>query len=621
MGRKSLFLLAGAVALLLGAIQFPAAQAGTIPGPTRAGGPVIQPIGATVVGTPLLTTWGQNEWGQLGDGTKISHPAPVLPNTLSGKPISAVSAGPLHTCAVSMGRLYCWGSNQFGQLGNGTVGGAQTTPVQVKGVLAGKFVTAVSVGTAHTCAVANGKAFCWGRNTQGELGNKSQMLSTTPVAVNTDLGMTGEVVTAITSGSQHTCAVAGGKAYCWGRNTEGELGYLTNEDHYAQAAPVSGSPTALVAHNVTSIGAGRFHTCAVADGQVYCWGVNNHGQLGVGPHAATFSPTLVTGIPQKNGVTRIVKALSVGSDDVCVIAGVFADRDVFCWGRGADGRLGDNGNADKYAPVALATTGTPINGKSVSSVSIDDGGGCVIVTGKGYCWGDVDKTGRLGFGSLFSSKVPIPVKADGDLKGYSLLALTTDTEHSAGVVVNAQSFTDVNTNYPFYNDVNWLSGTGVTRGYDDGTYHPTKTTDRQAMAAFVFRTKNPGLLDPTCAGTDRIFLDVPASNQFCGAIEWLVSAGIMKAQANFYPTDPMSRLTMANWIYHATYPGVPNLTCTGTHRTFPDVPAGSSCGNVEWFAHSGVTTGFEDGTFRPNDSVNRDSMAAFFHRLQGFTAN
>ena len=179
--------------------------------------------------------WGYNGYGQLGNNSTTNSSVPVAVDTsgvLAGKTVTAITAGDIHTCAVADGKAYCWGDNGYGQLGNNSTtalagaGGGETPP----GALAGKTVTAITAGDYHTCAVADGKAYCWGDNGYGQLGNNSTTDSSVPVAVNTSGPLAGKTVTAITAGSYHTCAVADGKAYCWGYNADGQLGNNSTTD-------------------------------------------------------------------------------------------------------------------------------------------------------------------------------------------------------------------------------------------------------------------------------------------------------------------------------------------------------------------------------------------------------
>jgi alpha-tubulin suppressor-like RCC1 family protein len=173
--------------------------------------------GVTTAGAAYC--WGYNASGQLGDSTTTDWPSPVLVS--GGLTFAAVSAGGHnHTCGLTTaGAAYCWGDNAFGQLGDGTTTG-QTTPVPVVG---GLTFGAVSAGGQYSCGVTTGGAlYCWGRNQYGQLGDGSTSNRSSPVLVSG--GLTFAEVSASEEGD-HTCGVTtGGTAYCWGQNAFGQLG-------------------------------------------------------------------------------------------------------------------------------------------------------------------------------------------------------------------------------------------------------------------------------------------------------------------------------------------------------------------------------------------------------------
>jgi alpha-tubulin suppressor-like RCC1 family protein len=221
--------------------------------------------------------WGRNAQGALGDGSQSDSSTPVTVRQITDG--VAISAGQLEdaTCALlAGGTVRCWGQNLYGELGDGTTASSDV-PVGVTGI--GDAV-AISTSGQHACAVlASGGVACWGRNNHGQLGDGSHRNSATPVQV---AGMPNAAMIAAAPFG-YTCAVArSGSVYCWGHNPKNQLG----DGLYpaGSAVPVR----ALGITNAVAVTAGKGHACALlAGGGADCWGYDDYGQLGdgVGPPA------------------------------------------------------------------------------------------------------------------------------------------------------------------------------------------------------------------------------------------------------------------------------------------------------------------------------------------------
>ncbi len=280
-----------------------------------------------------LRCWGYNEYGQLGDETSENRSTPVDVVGLSSGVIS-VAAGENHTCAVlDTGLVYCWGLNSVGQLGTGdTTHWYIPAPVDI----APDSATSVSTFGDHTCVLLDsGRVTCWGYNEHGQVGDGTMGLghfSADPVAVeiNTEHDLL-EDAAAIAVGGFHTCVLTTtGGVKCWGDNTHGEIGLDPLEDEYSlYQVDVTG-----LEMGVGSIDCGTDQCCAVmeADGAVKCWGAGYVGQLGDGNYIDRYIPSSLYGF--------LTGGASVSSGKYHSCAS-FDSGEAMCWGENHEGRLGN----------------------------------------------------------------------------------------------------------------------------------------------------------------------------------------------------------------------------------------------------------------------------------------
>ena len=276
--------------------------------------------------------WGNNEFGQLGDGTTTSRLAPVDVVGLVGA--TALTAARDHTCALLPGGIVkCWGDNEFGQLGDGTRTD-RLTPVSVEG-LAG--ATAFTAGDRHNCALMpDGTAKCWGAGTG--LGNGGFIDQATPVNV---VGLTS--ATSLTAGATHTCALMpAGTAKCWGSNFHGWLGDGTRTDR-STPVDVVGLTSAV------SLTAGASHTCALMPaGTAKCWGDNGSGQIGWGAVGRdTYTPVDMFDLAG-------AISLTAGAGHTCAL---MPNGSAKCWGDNGDGQLGGGSPPYFNNPVPVDVIG------------------------------------------------------------------------------------------------------------------------------------------------------------------------------------------------------------------------------------------------------------------------
>jgi alpha-tubulin suppressor-like RCC1 family protein len=329
--------------------------------------------------------WGNNEHGQLGDGTMVNRSVPVMVAGVENA--RAVAAGWAHTCVLTAdGAVKCWGYNKNGELGNGKTLDS-SFPVDVIGLEAG----VVSIGTKedHTCAVtAEGGVQCWGFNEFGQLGNGTRISRSVPVDVQ---GVTGQV-RVVVAGWGHTCILtAGGAVQCWGNNEYGQLGY--KQESTLRLTPVD---VLDLQTGVIGISAAGGQTCALSiGGAVRCWGNNKYGQLGDGTGEIRRSPVAVDGLSQ--GVSRV----AAGWNHACAVMG---NGELKCWGWNYYGQLGDE---------TKVTQSRPVNVRRLMEDAVDAAAGwahtCAVTAAGGVkCWGR-NGSGQLGDGTTLDSVVPLVV--------------------------------------------------------------------------------------------------------------------------------------------------------------------------------------------------------------------
>lgn len=366
--------------------------------------------------------WGRNDFGQLGNNNTTNSPVPVpvvMDGALNGKAVVNIAAGSFHTCAVaSDGAAYCWGRNTTGQLGTGNTNNSSVpVAVNTSGVLNGKVLRQISGGAGHTCATAvTGEGYCWGAGGDGRLGNGIVGNSLNPVAVVMTGALSGKSIEQINAGNSHTCAVAGGAAYCWGSSLYGRLGNTPTADASSPAAVDTSG--VLAGKVVTQISAGLEQTCAVASGAAYCWGRNSGGQLGNSTTVDSPAPVAVTVTAASSLAGKTVTNIAAGGTFSCVLD---TAGGAHCWGVGNSGELGNGISSTRTYPVAVVLTGSIANNpiKAISTGS-SAGATCVMAGQQPHCWGS-DAVGQLGDGGAnTNSNVPVPVSVDGIVPGAEI---------------------------------------------------------------------------------------------------------------------------------------------------------------------------------------------------------
>lgn len=378
--------------------------------------------------------------------------------TANGK-FRAIAAGLRTSCVVyNDGRLYCFGGNDSGQLGDGTTKdrggepGTMTTLAPVD-LGAGVTVTQVALGDSHVCALlSSGHVKCWGGNEQGQLGlednvdrgdKPGQMGANLPEV---KLGA-GRTALKLAAGVDFTCALLdNGSVKCWGRNANGQLGLGSTAVYVGRAPGDMGDGLAAVdlgpGRTVKDIVAGEMHACALLDDEtVKCWGNNQSGQLGTGDtnargrQAATMGANLAA---IDLGTGRKAKQVFAGQAHNCAL---LDDGSVKCWGNNAAGQLG---TGDKVArgdnPGELGDSLMKLDvgpGRSVRTMSLGDGYSCALLdNGTLSCIGK-NTQGQLCLGDTAEHASVGAALPKADLgAGRTLDFFVAGPEHACGVFMD-----------------------------------------------------------------------------------------------------------------------------------------------------------------------------------------
>lgn len=321
----------------------------------------------------------------LADSIAPNSAVPV--RVSGGRHFTSISVGGLSRCALDAeGKAYCWGANQRGEVGDGSHL-AKRGPSAVSGGFRWRMISA---GGAHTCAISSDrKAYCWGNEFRGALGNGRESFTTSPepTAVLSEL-----TFDSVYAGSGTSCALTGqGNAYCWGVNDYGRLG----DGKPPEAGKELATPSLVVGgHLFSSLSMGGAHVCGLTfDASAYCWGWNRYGQLGNGSTDHSSTPVAVGGSLRWRLITS-------GEFHSC---GLTQDSALYCWGNNTYGQFGNGSISDASSPQLIAAPGTYVH------VTAGGRHTCgVTVVASAFCWG-YGEFGQLGNGRFADNPRPTQV--------------------------------------------------------------------------------------------------------------------------------------------------------------------------------------------------------------------
>lgn len=409
-----------------------------------------------------ISCWGHNGYGSLG----VVSAGGYLPQNIAAEKFKTITAGGFNTCAISTSQvIFCWGRNNLKQVGKPTQTSSVTSPQSLSHPSSVEGFVSISTGESQTCAIATvGSSWCWGSNSDGQLGNGELSTSSDPVA--TYLLPSMQKVTMIESGGSHSCLLTTqANLICWGLNDVGQVGDTQSD--------TGTLPYYLEDAKFMKVATGTRHTCGLKnESTIVCWGDNEMAQLG---NNSTFSSSVPVAVQLPEGATA--REIAAGDSHTCAL---LDNDDVMCWGSNSKGKLGDGSTTQRLVPTKVvqlhvapgesintmsdithngATISTEFSTTDISSHrtleygtdeflsgetnTIDLGHfgsvrqiasgshhSCMVIAG-GYvkCWGD-NVDGALGTGDETSHTQPIDVK---DLLGQARV-VAVGRSHSCAVM-------------------------------------------------------------------------------------------------------------------------------------------------------------------------------------------
>ena len=381
-----------------------------------------------------IFTWGGGHYGQLGNGNTIDI---NVPEDITGnfnlnisEIITLVSLGEYHSSAItSEGRIFTWGSNGAGQLGDGTTTNS-SLPIDITSNFnlgSGEIITLISLGEFHSLATTSeGRIFTWGYNGDGELGDGTTTNSSIPIDITSNFNLNvGETVINVSLGGYHSSVITSeGRIFTWGANGSGKLGDGTTTNS-SLPIDITSNFSLTSGEIITSISLGVSHSSAItSEGRIFTWGRGNYGQLGDGGTTDSLLPIDITSNFNLNEGELITND-SLGYRHSSAIT---SEERIFTWGYNVDGELGDGTTINSSLPIDITNNFNLDTGESISMIYLGDYHSSIITSeGVIFTWG-FNAYGELGDGGSIDKDLPVHCM---------LLPLQTITfEENGGTIVS-----------------------------------------------------------------------------------------------------------------------------------------------------------------------------------------
>ncbi len=386
-------------------------------------------------GAGSVFTWGNNQYGQLGNGTLItsSYPIDITNNfNLSNDKIIEISSGGFYSMALSEeGHIFTWGSNNYGQLGDGTHRDF-SSPIDItaKFDLKNDKIVEISAGKIHSMAVSEqGRVFTWGNNEYGELGNDATKESNLPIDITANFNLKNDKIASISAGYSHSMALSEqGRIYVWGNNDDGQFGDGSTKGSYT---PIDITLSINIKNdNVKEVIASRSNSMIItSSGVLYVVGTNQLGQCGI-------NASLIITNPQRVKIQEeIIMSRGVSHNMALTKSG-----EVYTWGDNRYGQLGDGTQTNSTIPKDITSSFNLINDKIIKVSTGEVNSMALSEKGRIYIWGD-NSNGQLGDGTQTNSTIPKDITSSFNLVNDKIVEISSGNFYSMVLSEKGSVFT------------------------------------------------------------------------------------------------------------------------------------------------------------------------------------
>ena len=370
---------------------------------------------SALTSTGRLFMWGRNNYGQLGDGTVIDKNIPTEITNRFGlsneEKITQISLGSSHSSALtSTGRVFMWGRNNYGQLGDGTVID-KNIPTEITnrfGLSNEEKITQISLGSSHSSALSStGRVFIWGYNYNSQLGDSTLINKNIPTEITNRFGLSNnETIIQVALGENHSSALTStGRVFVWGYNACGQLGDATLTDKNIPTE-ITNRFSLIGEEKISQISLGSNHSSAISStGRLFLWGYNYHGQIGDGTTINKILPTEITNRFGLSNEEKIIQFSLGGSHS----SALTSTGRLFMWGNNYNGQLGNITTTNRNSPTYITNYFNITDEEKITQISLGNlHSSAITSTGRFFVWG-YNYEGQLGDGTTINKNIPTEI--------------------------------------------------------------------------------------------------------------------------------------------------------------------------------------------------------------------